>query len=111
MQISIKEKVINQSIKRIEKRSKKLNELIYANPVGGILDIRIKAQGLMEKHKGDYKKLGELMKPLALEEKRLKKLHEAQMRNGTKWAEELGKIDFEQGQLRNELYYMKQRAI
>ena len=108
--MSIKEDVINEAINRIEKRSSKLESLIYGNPISQVFDLRIKAGEILKKYKGDNKIIAEMFEPMAKEEKRLMRAAQLQTKNSMKWSEEKSKIDFELGQLKTELYCMKQRA-
>tara|TARA_R110000850_G_scaffold263903_1_gene392801 strand:+ start:297 stop:632 length:336 start_codon:yes stop_codon:yes gene_type:complete len=108
--MSIKEKVIKESIRRIENRSEKLNLMILSNPLADLIKTRWEAVEIIEKYKGDYKKIATLIAVLAKKEKKLFKFSESQSKNSNKWIDEKVKIDFELGQLKTELYYIKKNT-
>lgn len=107
--MDVKEKVILESIKRIEKRIPKLEELIFANPLSEILDLRIQASEILKKHKGDYIKMGALIEPLAAKEKRLFKAARSQTKNAGKWIHEQVDLQQQLYQLKNELFTCQAR--
>ena len=103
--MSIKRKVINQTIKRIDKRINYIVALVYANPLSEICQGRIKAQKILDEHKGDYGKIAILLKPLAREEKRLFALAKKQKNSGDMIKEQV-KLENERYDLKNELFIM-----
>jgi|GEM_PF-5706675 len=109
--MNIKEKITKKAIQQLEKKSEKLNALIYANPINDVISARQSAAEIIKEHQGDSVKISKLLEPLAVKEKNAFELHERQMKNSSKWCEELAKVDFDLGQLKTELYYIEQRAI
>lgn len=103
--MKIKEKVLRETKARIEKRLAEVKELLDANPLSEICDLRIKAQEILKKHKGDYAKIGELIEPLAKEEKRLFALAKKQT-NSNKLIDEQVNLQVELAEINNEIYYM-----
>lgn len=107
--MSIKEKVINESIKRIEKRLSVIEEIMEANPLSEICEGRIKAQAILKENKGDYAKISKLMEPLAAREKELFKLAKLQSENTFKRIDEKVQLESELYDLRMEKYHIDQR--
>ena len=106
MKITIKEKVIRKAIAQIEKRLEKVKAVLDASPLSEICEIRIKAQEIMKKHKGDYGKIAELIEPLSEEEKRLFVLAKKKV-NSSKLIDEQVRLQVELGDLNGELYYIE----
>lgn len=106
--MNIKRRVVNETIKRIEKRVKYLKGIIYANPASEIIQCRIAARKILEEHKGDYKKIGELIDPLAKKEKKLFALSKKQEKSCDMIDEQV-KLENELYELRNEIYFMDKR--
>ena len=65
------EKIVRQALKSVMDQLGKIDALINERPLSGIIDLRIAAQKIITEHKGNYKRIGELIGPLAEEEKRL----------------------------------------
>ena len=94
--MTVKEKVIRESIDRIEKRIKKIKHIVYANPLSDIISGRIEVLKILEDNKGDYAKIAKLIEPYAVSEKANFKL--AKLQEGA------GKLIDEQVEIENELY-------
>lgn len=106
-----KEKVIKESIRRIEKRDKKLAELIDANHISAILENRKKVNEILIAHISDNETLFKLITPLAEEEKKLIALSKKQSANTIKWIEERARLNAELGQLQSELFFHNRRRF
>lgn len=104
--MSVKERVIKESIKRIEKRIAEIDGIMGANPLSEICEGRIKAQAILKEHKGDYEKIGKLIGPLADREKYLFKLAKKQNTNTFKFIDEKVDLQCELGELHNEKYFL-----
>lgn len=104
--MSIKEKVINESIKRIEKRLAEIDRIMGVNPLSEICEGRIKAQAILKENKGDYEKISKLIEPLADKEKELFKLAKTQSKNTLKFIDEKIALQGELGDLQNEKYFI-----
>lgn len=107
--ISTKEKVITASIKKIERRLKKITELTSARPLSRVCEIRTEAQAIFEKHKGDHATISELIEPLGKEEKRMLALAKRQIGNTGKLITEEVDLQMELADLNTELYWLKKR--
>lgn len=105
--MSIKKKVIKQAISKIERRIKKIDSIIYANPASRIIEIRQEAQKIMIDNKGDYEKISKLIEPLAKEEKKQFALYKNQSKNQFKLMDEKAEISLERDQLISELYFIE----
>jgi len=98
--------VINDTLNKLKKRSAKLESLIYGNPLSELITVRSEGYKVITEHKGDHKKINELLGPLAKKEKLLLAASKAQSKNCNKWMDEKVKIDFEMNQLINDQYYL-----
>ena len=108
--MTTKEKVIREAIKRNTKRLEKVDSILDANPLSEICDIRIEAQKILTEHKGDNKKIMELIEPLADKEKKLFALAKRQTKDSSKLIDEKVKLQVELGDLNNELYWITRAA-
>lgn len=104
---STKEKIVRQSLKRIEKRLEKIETLISENPFSTLLELRLKAAEIAKQYRDDHKNFNKLFEPLIKEERRLKDVIKKQQ--GTKLWDEQGRLLIEQNELINELYYIEQK--
>lgn len=109
--MKIKEKIIKETQARIEKRLVKIKGILDANPLSEICELRIKALEIMIEHKGDYNKIGELIGPMAKEEKRLFALAKKQSKDSMKLIDEQVKLKNELYDLSNELYQINKGWI
>jgi len=107
--MGIKIQVINESIRRIEKRVAKIKCIIYANPLGGIIECRKKANEIIIRHKGDYPTIAKQIDQLAKEEKRLFALSKKQ-KDTNKLIQEQVKLESELSELNNELWLIDMKA-
>ncbi len=107
---TVKERIIHQSISEIEKRIKEIDKIVFSNSLSEICQLRIDAQKILEENRGDYTKIAELITPLAEREKKLFKIARNQVDNSIALLKEKGKIEIELSELKNELYFIKQRA-
>jgi len=96
-------------MKRIENRLMKIKSILDQNPLRKIIEGREKANSILTEHKGDYKKILELINPLAAEEKRLFAVAKLQSKNTIKYINEQVKLEFELGELHSEIYFMELR--
>lgn len=110
--MTIKEQVINESIERINKRLKVLQDLFEANPVSRICEIRIEAQKLLEKNttieQRTSKEFTAKIEQLAKEEKKQFRLAN-KLKNSSKLIDEQIRLDSELSSLNSELYYMNMK--
>ena len=109
-QSTVKITVIMESIERIENRMAKLDSLIYAKPLSEVIEVRRQGFEAINKHKGNHKKISELLEPLAKKEKSLMSLAKSQIKNDKKWIDEKVRIQLEHGHLINELYYTRRSS-
>jgi len=104
-----KEKVIKKSIVIIEKRLKKLNDIMNASPASDIIDVRKEAQKLLEDNKGVEKRTTKefmlKIEVLSKREKEAWKMVERQ-KNWDKYSTEMSKLSIELTELKNELWYI-----
>ena len=109
----VKEKVIRESIKRIEKRLKKINSILDADPLAEIIDGRKEASELITKYKGNYasRTFSKLFDALAKKEKEQFELHKYQTKNYSKLLTEKSGLSFELGDLNNELYLVEGKYV
>ena len=99
--MSIKKKVIEQSIKKAEKRVAHLESLIYANPASEIIGLRQELAKKLETH--EPSEIIDWITESSEKEKKLFRLHKRQMKESTKWMDEQAKITCELSQLYSEL--------
>jgi len=105
----IKERVIREAMRRIEKRVKVIDELIYANPWSEIIELHSQAKKLLAEAGNDYASISKEMEQLAAAEKKQLALVK-QQKKGAKLTEEQVRIESEHGELRSELFFMSQRG-
>jgi myosin heavy subunit len=110
--MTIKEKVIRQSIKKIETRLKKLQEIQDANPAVDLIDMRKEASDFLKKNERSEQRSSsgfmKKIKEFSNREKQCWKMIERQK----KWAEdskEMAALTIEKEQLITELYYLDKR--
>ncbi len=112
--MTTKEKVINQSIKQVEKRLKKINFILGAAPVSEICKIRQEAQKLFDENKTVEQRTSDdftsKIKVLSKREKEQFFLAE-KSKDSIKLIEEKIKLEVELSDLRNELYYIERRKV
>jgi hypothetical protein len=102
--MSIVEKALNAELRKIDKRLNKVQAILDESPHVAILELYQKAQKIMEENKGDYKKIGELIEPMAGEEKRLRLI--AKQQKGSRLWDERLKLEMDQERINSELYYI-----
>jgi hypothetical protein len=108
--MTTKEKIIHQSIEKIEKQLKEINYIIDANPLTEIIKIRQEAQKLLEENKTIEQRTSEsFISKIEILSKREKEQF-ALAKKGkdtTKLIDEKIKLEFELSDLRNELYHIE----
>ncbi len=114
MTMTTKEKILRKSIAYNEKRIKAIDEILDANPLHDICDIRIEAQSLLKEWKDSdpgerRKEIDEKIGKLAKREKELFKLSKRQRVSGMKLHDEKCKLSFELTELHNELWHIERR--
>lgn len=111
--MTIKEKVIRESIQRLEKEKEAIDLILDANPISDICQVRIDAQLLLETTQGDDRFSDQFisaMESLAKREKELFALAERH-RNSSELIERKVEIEFELSDLNKELYYVNQSKV
>ena len=110
--MTIKEKVINQTIKRITKRIKTLEDIQNASPAVDLINNRQEFVKLLEDNKGIEKRTS---KPFIDKVNELDKREKdcwKMINRQKKWikdSEELAKLQIELSELKNELFYIENR--
>jgi len=111
---TIKEKVIKKSIVIIEKRLKKLNDIMNATPASDIINVRQEAQKLLEDNKGVEKRTTKefmsKIEALSKREKEACKMVERQ-KNWDKDSTEMSKLSIELKELKSELWFINRGRI
>jgi len=112
--MSIKEQVIHETKKRIEKRLKVLRDLFEANPVSRICEIRIEAQKLLEQNttieQRTSKEFTAKIEQLAKEEKKQFRLAN-KLKDSSKLIDEQVRMETELAELNRELYYIERARV
>jgi hypothetical protein len=108
--MTIKIKVIEESLTRAEKRISYLKSIIYAKPASKIIECRQQAHKILTENKGDYEKISELIKTLANEEKEQFRIAKKQEK-ANDLIHELVDLENEVVDLRSELYFEERRRI
>lgn len=112
--MNTKEKIINQSIEQVEKRLKKINFILDANPLSEICKIRQEAQKLLNENKTIEQRTSDdfisKIEVLSKREKEQFALYE-KSKDAIKLIEEKVKLEFELSNLHNELYYIERRYM
>lgn len=104
------EGIIKRSIKVLNIKIKSLEEILNANPVGELIQLRIDFQAMVKKHDNDWKskELREFVEKAAVEEKKLKALAEKQQ-NTCEMISKLVKLKEEVSSMNRELFYIEMR--
>lgn len=105
--MTTKEKVIRESLARIDKRAAVIRAIIDARPISVIIELRQKAIEIMETYKEDYSKIAAAIEPLGKEEKKQLAIFEKQ--KGTKLWDELAGLESEKQDLSGELVIIDMR--
>ena len=110
--VTTKEKVIRQSIAVCEKKLSEINNILNANPVSRICEIRIEAQKLLDENKSIEKRMS---KDFILKIEELAKLEKEQFRiakqssNSIKLIDDKVELEMELTDLKNELYHIERK--
>ncbi len=107
--MSVKRKVIDESIRRINKRIGKIDEILSAHPLGRICEIRIEAIKLIKDSNDDYSAIQGHIKRLAAEEKECFAMAKKQQKT-LELIDEKVKLQSELGELSGELAMMSIRG-
>ena len=104
------EAIIKRSIKVLDRKIKSKEEILNANPIGELIQLRIDFQDMLKKHNSDWKskELRDFVEVAAKKEEKLKALAEKQQ-NTCELISELVKLKEEVSNLQRELYYMEIR--
>lgn len=104
------EAIIKRSIKVLERKIKSMEEILNANPIGELIQLRIDFQAMVKKHNNDWKskELREFVEKAAVKEEKLKALAEKQQ-NTSEMISELVKLRQEVSSLNSELFYIDMR--
>lgn len=104
------EAIITRSIKVLDRRIKSKEEILNANPIGELIQLRIDFQAMLKKHNSDWKskELRDFVEVAAEKENKLKALAEKQQ-NTCELISELVKLREEMSNLKRELYYIEMR--
>ena len=108
--VTTKEKIIRQSIAICEKKLSEINNLLNANPVSKICEIRIEAQKLLDENKTIEQRTS---KDFILKIEELAKLEKEQFRiakqssNSIKLIDDKVELEMELTDLKNELYHIE----
>ena len=108
--MTTKEKVVRESIKRITKRLKVLEDIQNSSPASDLIDVRKEAQELLEQNKGiekgTSKEFMSKIEELSKKEKDCWKMINRQ-KKWMKDSDEIVKLQIELGDLKNELFYIE----
>ena len=109
--MNIEEKIILQSINRIQKRVAKIDEFLTANPLSRVIEIRREAGEILVKHKNDYAKIAKLLEPLSKEERKMFALSKRQCAPNvtSKMIDEKVALENELSNLQMRQYYIERR--
>lgn len=110
--MTTKEKVIRESIERNTKMLKEIKELLEANPLSRICELRSEAKKLLDENQGIEKRTSKefvaKIDKLAKEEKRMFELAKKQQ-DSAKLIDEQVKLEMELNDLNNELYLVQRK--
>ena len=108
--MTTKEKVIRESIKRITKRLKTLEDIQNASPAINLIEVRKEAQQLLEENKGiakiTSKSFMDKIEVLSKREKECWKMINRQ-KKWMKDSDEMARLTIELSDLKNELFYIE----
>jgi hypothetical protein len=102
-------RALKTEIAKLEKRLKRLKEVIDADPMSRIFEIHGETAQIIEKHQGDYATIAKLLEPLQKEEKRMYALAKKQKKLTEMIEDQVG-LEFEIRELRNSLFWEEKRA-
>ena len=112
--MTTKEKVINQSIGKVEKRLKEINFILEANPLSEICKIRQEAQKWLDENKTVEQRTSDdfIAKIEALSKREKEQFALAEKsKDSIKLIDEKVNLEFELSDLRNELYQIEHRRV
>jgi hypothetical protein len=114
--MTTKEKVINESIIRIEKRLTEIAKINDANPISDLIEIRQEAQKLLEENTTIQQRTSNefIAKIEALSKKEKRCINLAKENTGQKMIDlmdERIKLEFELRDLNNEKYYIERSKV
>lgn len=101
-------RALKAELKKVQKRISVVDEIMNANPLWRIIEIRKEAQSILDTNKGDNTIISRLFKPLADEEKRMFALSKKQL--STKWIDEMMTLKSDEDNLINSIYYEERKA-
>ena len=108
--MTTKEKVIKESVKRITKRLKTLENIQNASPTVDLIELRKEAQQLLEENKGIEKRTSksfiDKIEALSKREKECWKMISRQ-KKWMKDSDEMARLQIELTNLKNELFYIE----
>ncbi len=107
--MSTKEKIVCESIKKTTKRISVIDNILNAEPLSDIIQLRKEGQKILDDNRDDNQKLAELIKPYAKKEKELFRIAKIQTDSTLELINEKVKLSSELGDLKNELYFIEQR--
>ena len=104
------EAIIKRSIKVLNRKIKSMEEILNANPIGELIQLRIDFQAMHKKHNGDWKskELRGFVEMAAVKEEKLKALAEKQQ-NTSEMISELVQLKSQADDLNRELFYIDMR--
>src|SRR6187200_790575 len=112
--MTTKEKVVRESIARVEKRILEIDEVLEADQLGELIKVFDEGQKLLDENQGVEKRTSpafvEKINALAKRDKKLRKaVKETCGVNHAVLCTEKAKLSIELGELKNELYYIESR--
>lgn len=110
--MSVKEKIIDESIQRIEKRISEIDSIIFADPLSEIIELRQEAQKRLDEARENGTDSSDeflaYIKKCSKKEKELFKLAEKQQ-DTNKLLDEKSKLKSELSSLHSEKHYIEMR--
>lgn len=109
--MTVKEKIIRQSIAAAEKELEEVEKILSASPLSRICQIRIEAKEILDKCQNDNAKASKLIEPLAVEEQRCFALANRQQKESSKLWERKTELTIELGDLKEELFLVVGKKV
>jgi hypothetical protein len=95
---------------KTQKKWDALNEKIFANPLGEIIELHKKAIEIINSDRKDYAQIAKELDQMKEKEKKLKKLFDWQQKNSMKAIDEQFELETVIADINHELFYLKIRA-
>jgi len=101
-------RALKRELKKIDGEISKIDDLLDANPLSEICEIREKAAEILDQNKGDYETISKLIGPLAEREKELFKIARKQTSTNS-LVDRKVRLMSDRGRLINDIFFAEKK--